>query len=66
MRCDVRCGRCGYRCTVDEDLEDEKFSCPTCGEKLYVQVRSLVNSDESDSGDLFCEGGDLELDADDI
>lgn len=64
--CDVRCGRCGYRCRVDEDLEDEKLCCPTCGEKLHVQVRTLVDSDESDSGDLFGECDDVDVGTDDV
>ncbi len=65
--CEVCCGRCGYKNRWrDCDLEYEKLSCPTCGEKLYVQVRTLSHSDESDSGDLFGECDDIDIGADDI
>jgi len=56
-RVKIRCGKCGYKCDKTEPVgdldaelvcEESEGGCPTCGQRLYVEVTLFEDGRQAD------------------
>jgi DNA-directed RNA polymerase subunit RPC12/RpoP len=60
-----KCGKCGTLCD-EAGAEEAEHACPTCGQELNVNVRTLSDPDETELAELREEELAFDRIADDV